>query len=150
LRHEDAIISQETRRYSIYDRVRLVSPVTIVEVPLAEILEQAFRRLLHQVEHVLEAVRAAVARVGNLPLRGVRGEVEGVGDTAGVYNNDSSPTIKQSTLIGSTNSLNQTFDGTAKVADTQLVGPVSNDSATGAALQCFNNYDENLAAVTCP
>lgn len=60
--------------------------------------------------------------------------------------NASSPTIKQSTLSGSTYSLEHE-DGTAKVADTQLVGPVANVNGT---LHCFGNYDENLAAVTCP
>jgi hypothetical protein len=64
----------------------------------------------------------------------------------GVYNDGSSPTIRQSKLSGSTNSLYQ-LDGTAKVALTQLEGPVSRLSGT---LQCFNNFDQNLAAVTCP
>jgi hypothetical protein len=60
----------------------------------------------------------------------------------------SSPTIKQSKLSGTTNSLfhNPAFGGgTAKVALSQLVGPVG-----GSSFQCFNNYNENLAPVTCP
>lgn len=61
----------------------------------------------------------------------------------GVYNDASSPTIRQSTLSGSNYSLYQS-GSTVKVAVTQLVGPVS----TG--LVCFDNYDANLAAVTCP
>jgi hypothetical protein len=64
----------------------------------------------------------------------------------GMLNDSSSPTIKQSTLTGSTRSLAQE-GGTVKVANTQLVGSVVRTSGT---LQCFNNYDENLAAVTCP
>jgi hypothetical protein len=61
-------------------------------------------------------------------------------------NSSNFPTIKQSKLSGTTNSLWQT-DGTARIALTQLVGPIGKDSGT---LQCFNNYDGNLAAVTCP
>jgi hypothetical protein len=63
-----------------------------------------------------------------------------------VPNSSNFPTIKQSKLSGTTNSLWQS-DGTAKIALTQLVGPIRKDSGT---LQCFNNYDENLAAVSCP
>jgi hypothetical protein len=63
----------------------------------------------------------------------------------GVWNQrSSSTTIRQSKLSGSTNSLFQQ-GGTAKVALTQLVGQVS-----GSTLQYFNNYNENMAAVTCP
>ncbi len=64
----------------------------------------------------------------------------------GVHNLSSSPTIKQSTLRGDTNSLYQK-GGTSNVALTQLVGAVSRPSGT---LQCFNNYDQNMAPVTCP
>jgi hypothetical protein len=65
----------------------------------------------------------------------------------GVRNFSSSPIIKQSTLSGSTNSLFHER-GTAKVALTQLVGPVATEE--GGTLQCFSNYDDNLRAVTCP
>ncbi len=68
----------------------------------------------------------------------------------GVFNDETRsnfPTIKQSKLSGTTNSLVQ-FDGTANIALTQLVGPIRNGSA--GTLQCFNNYDENMAAVSCP
>jgi hypothetical protein len=62
-------------------------------------------------------------------------------------NGQSSLTIKQSTLSGAS-SVRLLFSGsTAKIADTQLVGPVSKQ---GGTFQCFNNYDENMAAVTCP
>jgi hypothetical protein len=37
------------------------------------------------------------------------------------------------------------FGGSSKVALTQLVGPVRADPGT---LQCFNNYNENMAAAT--
>jgi hypothetical protein len=60
----------------------------------------------------------------------------------------SSPTIKQSKLSGTSNSLwhDPAFGGgTAKVALSQLVEPVG-----GSSFQCFNNYNENMAAVTCP
>ncbi len=60
----------------------------------------------------------------------------------------SSPTIKHSTLRGSTYSLFQANGAAAKVALTQLVGPVQNH--TNTALKCFNNYDENMVAKSCP
>jgi hypothetical protein len=64
----------------------------------------------------------------------------------GVWNQTgSSPTIRQSKLSGSTFSLAQTDGGSAKVALSQLVGGVG-----GGPVQCFNNYNENMAAVSCP
>jgi hypothetical protein len=59
----------------------------------------------------------------------------------------SSPTIRQSKLSGNQNSLLQTGPSTAKVALTQLVGPVKTEQ--GGAVPCFNNYDDNLGAVNC-
>ncbi len=66
----------------------------------------------------------------------------------GVYNASSSaPTISHSRLTGTTNSLYHD-GGTARVALTQFwVGTISKPSGT---LKCFNNYDSNLFAVTCP
>lgn len=65
---------------------------------------------------------------------------------------ESSPTIRQSKLSGSTFSLAQTTNGgnagTGKVALSQLEGQVARLGVS--TLQCFNNYDANLAAVTCP
>src|SRR5215203_1739374 len=55
--------------------------------------------------------------------------------------------IRQSKMSGTTAALfkgNNTSN--ISVALSQLVGPIQ---AQGT-LQCFNNYDENLAAVTCP
>jgi hypothetical protein len=72
------------------------------------------------------------------------------GTNIGVRNVFSSPTIKQSTLSGSFRSLLQestSANDTAKVALTQLVGSVARE---GGTLQCFNNYDDNLGAVSCP
>jgi hypothetical protein len=67
---------------------------------------------------------------------------------ASVWNqNNASPTIRQSKLSVSTNSLLFDQTTTGKVALTQLVGPVHH--GPGATLQCFNNYDQNMAAVTC-
>jgi hypothetical protein len=64
----------------------------------------------------------------------------------GVWNqNNSSPTIRQSELSGTTDALAQTDGGSSKVALSQLVGGVG-----GGPVQCFNNYNENMAAVTCP
>jgi hypothetical protein len=66
-----------------------------------------------------------------------------------VYNKSNfSPTIRQSRLSGSPGALFQDDGGTARVALTQLVGQVQ--LFTGGSVQCFNNYDQNLAAVTCP
>ena len=67
----------------------------------------------------------------------------------GVINDGgSSATISQSKLSGSDRTLFQASTGTAKVALTQLEGPVSR--VENGTLQCFNNFDQNLAAVTCP
>jgi hypothetical protein len=77
----------------------------------------------------------------------------------GVFSLRSNLTIKQSKLTASGGgplaSSNRALSvqappvepTTAKVALTQLVGGVQNISAT---LQCFNNYNENMAAVACP
>jgi len=69
-------MKQGTRRWR--DRNELTSGAEAVsgEVPLADILKQAFRRILHQVEYVLETIGTAVIRVRHLRLRRVRGEVE--------------------------------------------------------------------------
>jgi hypothetical protein len=69
------------------------------------------------------------------------------GASYGAENLGSSPTIRQSKLSGNRASLSL-FGGSSKVADTQLVGPVTRTS--NSTLQCFNNYNENMAAVTCP
>ena len=67
---------------------------------------------------------------------------------AGVWNqNNASPTMRQCKMSGSTNSLLFDQTATGKVALTQLVGPVHH--YPGATLQCFNNYDQTMAAVTC-
>jgi hypothetical protein len=63
-------------------------------------------------------------------------------------NTSSSPTIRQSKFSGSTASLRY-VGGTATVAFTQLVGPVI-IAAPGGTLQCFDNYNENMAPVSCP
>src|SRR5215217_1929827 len=66
----------------------------------------------------------------------------------GVENVLCSPTIKQSKLSGSYNSLLHARGGTTTIALTQLAGPIA--TSKGGAVRCFNNYDENLHAVTCP
>jgi hypothetical protein len=66
-----------------------------------------------------------------------------------VWSTDSSPTIRQSKLNGGTGENSSALfqiNGTAKVALTQLVGGVR---LGGGSVQCFNNYNENMAAVTC-
>jgi hypothetical protein len=66
-----------------------------------------------------------------------------------VWSTDSSPTIRQSKLNGGTGENSSALfqiGGTAKVALTQLVGGVR---LGGGSVQCFNNYNENMAAVTC-
>jgi len=80
----------------------------------------------------------------------VTATASGDASNIGVRNGFSSPTIKQSTLSGSFSSLLQesnSANDTAKVALTQLVGPVTRE---GGTLQCFNNYNDNLGAVSCP
>jgi hypothetical protein len=76
----------------------------------------------------------------------------GPGRGVGVLNGGtSSPTIRQSKLTGDFALLVGTESGSTpdvKVALTQLVGPVFNRSS--GTLRCFNNYDHNLAPVTCP
>jgi hypothetical protein len=72
----------------------------------------------------------------------------GGGGDIGVYtSSNSNPIIRQSKLSGSNYALQQSDTGAAKVALSQLVGQVL---AGPGSLQCFNNYNENLAAVTCP
>jgi hypothetical protein len=61
-----------------------------------------------------------------------------------LHNSDGT-TVTQSKMSGSSSALN-VGPGTAKVALSQIAGPIL---ATDG-IQCFNNYDENLAAVTCP
>jgi hypothetical protein len=66
-----------------------------------------------------------------------------------VESRDSNPTIVQSKLIApGGGALIQNMGGTGKVALTQLVGGFF--VANGGSVQCFNNYNENMAAVTCP
>ncbi len=77
----------------------------------------------------------------------VTATASGGAPSVGVYNAIASPTIIHSKLSGTTNSLLHQGLTTGKVALTQLVGPVRRNSGT---LQCFNNYDQNMAAVTCP
>jgi hypothetical protein len=69
----------------------------------------------------------------------------------GVYNSSSSPVIQHTTLSASGGSGENTAvyqnNGSAKVANSQLVGTVYESAPT--ALTCFDNYDANLAAVSC-
>jgi hypothetical protein len=77
----------------------------------------------------------------------VTATASGGNTSRGVYTSNGSPTIRQSKLSGTTNSLRQQGSGIGRVALTQLAGPVTKGSGT---LLCFNNYDQNMAAVTCP
>jgi hypothetical protein len=71
----------------------------------------------------------------------------------GVFGSQSNLTIKQSKLTGSggafvNHALRIESGTTAKVALSQLVGGgVDSNQST---VQCFNNYNENMAAVSCP
>jgi len=63
-----------------------------------------------------------------------------------VYNgSSSSPSIRTSALTGSTNSLRNSVDSSAEVADTMLDGTV----LVGGGLTCVGAYDENFVALTC-
>jgi hypothetical protein len=84
----------------------------------------------------------------NPTMTNVTATASGAFQNDGVHNVGSSPTIKQSTLIGDGNSLVQRNGGTGKVANTQLVGPVYTEN--GGSVQCIGNYNDNLAAVSCP
>jgi hypothetical protein len=62
--------------------------------------------------------------------------------------------VRQSKMSGcgtsNSDALQEGF-GNAKVALSQVAGPIRLFGGTsGGTLRCFNNYDENLAAVTCP
>jgi hypothetical protein len=82
----------------------------------------------------------------SMTMTDVTATASGGADNRGVLNVGAQPTIKQSKVSGSTYSLYQESGGTVKVALSQLVGPINVVSGT---LQCFNNYDQNMAAVTC-
>jgi hypothetical protein len=79
----------------------------------------------------------------------VTATASGPGRNAGVQTIAGSTTIKHSKLSATgtgTNVALQQFGGTStKVALSQLVGGVQGDNT----LQCFDNYDENLAPVNC-
>ncbi len=67
----------------------------------------------------------------------------------GVSNNSSSSTITHSRLSGANGSLvAQTGTSIAKVALTQLVGPIVRSPFTSDDVWCFNNYDEDLQPFT--
>ena len=93
-----------------------------------------------------QSINIGVLNVSGSPtMTDVTVTASGDADNFAVRNSDSSPTIKQSTLDGSDASLLHE-SGTAKVALSQLVGPIT---GAGGTLQCFNNYDDNLDPVTC-
>ncbi len=86
-------------------------------------------------------------RHSNPTMTNVTATASGViGDFYAVSNNESSPTITHSRLTGSSAALSHN-GGTAKIALTQLSGSIRRSAGT---LQCFDNYDGNLGAVTCP
>jgi hypothetical protein len=98
-----------------------------------------------------DTVNIGVLNASGSPIMtNVTATASGDATNIGVQNSSPSPTdgptIKQSTLIGSHNSLLHE-GGTAKVALSQLVGPITR---AGGTLQCFNNYNDILGAVTCP
>ncbi|MDQ3864516.1 MAG: hypothetical protein M3317_13665 [Actinomycetota bacterium] len=110
-------------------------------------------RLTHVTAEVI-AVRSINIGVFNALSAGtpimtdVTATASGDATNIGVENVLCSPTIKQSKLSGSNNSLLHARGGTTTIALTQLVGPI--ETSKGGAVRCFNNYDENLAAVACP
>ncbi len=82
---------------------------------------------------------------GSMSMIGVTSTASG-GDLAnvGVLSREPTITIRHSKLSGSTNSLDHRGSDDGRVALSQLVGPVS------SGLRCFNNYDEDMEAVSCP
>jgi hypothetical protein len=85
----------------------------------------------------------------SLTMTDVTVTASGAPNNTGVVSQSSNPTLSQSKVSGSTNSLFLTGSPSyiTRVALTQLVGPVFRTSPT---LQCFNNYDGTLASVICP
>jgi hypothetical protein len=75
----------------------------------------------------------------------------GSGANHGVFDSNSSSIIRHSKLsaIGGGSALTH-VGGTAKVALSEIEGGFAKPSGTGGTLQCFNNYNENMAAVSCP
>jgi hypothetical protein len=75
---------------------------------------------------------------------------QGPGRNAGMQISGGSITIMHSKLsatgTGAKSALQQVGGSSIKVALSQLVGGIV---ASGNSLQCFDNYDENLAAVNC-
>jgi hypothetical protein len=108
-------------------------------------------RLTHVTAEVIaiRSVNIGVFNVSSNPtMTDVSATASGEATNIGMQNFLCSPTIKQSKLSGSNNSLLHTHGGTANVALTQIVGPIT--TSKGGAVRCFNNYDDNLGAVTCP
>jgi hypothetical protein len=85
----------------------------------------------------------------NLTISDVMATASGSSNSNVGMNVSSTPdvTVKQSKLSGTEAGLNSQSDSNnIKVALSQIVGPIF----PHGTLQCFNNYDENLDAVTCP
>jgi hypothetical protein len=66
----------------------------------------------------------------------------------GVYSSSTTPSssliIRESLITGETNSVHREGTAVIKVANSQLLGPIS------PGVVCLANYDANLAAITCP
>ena len=60
----------------------------------------------------------------------------------GVYSNSSSPTIRNSSITGGTNSIRNSGTSSAQVADTMLGGPV----VAGGGVACVGVYDTDFVA----
>ena len=67
----------------------------------------------------------------------------GTNENFGVYNSFSSPTIRNSSFTGSSNSIVNTGTASAGVADTMLNGPV----APGGGLACVGVYTTAFVAL---
>jgi hypothetical protein len=87
---------------------------------------------------------------GSTTMIGVTASASGSRNpNTGVQIDAGSATIRQSTLSGTGSGQDLALandGGNAKIAVSQLVGGIQ---ASGNSLQCFDNYDENMAAVNC-
>lgn len=66
----------------------------------------------------------------------------------GVFDFDSNSIIRHSKLSGAPALTH--IGGTTKGALSEIDGGFGRPSGPGGTLQCFNNYDENMAAISCP
>jgi hypothetical protein len=131
------------------------STSTGANIRIAVLNDDASPRLTHMSAEAIGggngSINVGVSNEGDsdTTMSGVTAAASGPGRNAGVQTTGGSITIMHSKLsatgTGANSALQQLGGGSIKVALSQLVGGVQG----GNILQCFDNYDENLAAVNC-